>query len=112
MPPPDPLPSQRAGAAPLGVWLTSGRPAGPSGVVWLVRPMPDGQWPPDRDAPRDDSWKWWVRSHCGHPGGARQSAFSDRRFVDMYEQVFREEPCRWTRCERYQAKIKNEGSGG
>jgi hypothetical protein len=67
--------------------------------------MPDGQWPPERDAPRDDSFSWWVKSSCGHGGAMRQWAFHEQRDARMYEQVFRADPCRWTRC-----KIKNEES--
>lgn len=78
------------------------------GVVWLLRPMPDGQWPPDQSAPRDDSFHWWVRSHCGHEGGSRQWAFYERRYADMYEQVFRADPCRYTRCAN-RFMIENDG---
>lgn len=106
-PPPKPLPSQRPGAAPSGVWLVRGGPVGALGVVWLVRPMPDGQWPPRQDEPRDDSYSWWVRSACGHPGGVKQWAFYEKRYADMYEAVFREDPCRWTRCPRC-IMIENE----
>lgn len=72
----------------------------PSGVTWLIRPMPDGQWPPQQNQPRDDSFAWWVRSSCGHPGGLKQWAFYDLKYAQMYEAVFREDPCRWTRCPR------------
>ncbi len=65
--------------------------------------MPNGQWPPDQRLPRDDSFTWWVRSHCGHEGGAKQWAFYEERYADIYEQMFREDPCQWTQC-----KIKNE----
>lgn len=60
--------------------------------------MPDGQWPPDQRADRDDSFSWWVRSHCGHTGGARQWAFYAESDADQYEQIFRAEPCHYTRC--------------
>jgi len=69
-----------------------------AGVTWLINVMPDGQWPVDQSLPRDDSWSWWVRSHCGHKGGARQWAFYEKRWATIYEQVFRENPCRYTRC--------------
>lgn len=107
-PPPPPLPSQQgAGAAPPGRWLARGAPVDPSGVVWLKRPMPDGQWPQDPKLPRDDSFNWWVRSACGHPGGLRQWAFYEECDADTYEQVFRADPCRWTRCPR-RIMIENE----
>jgi hypothetical protein len=60
--------------------------------------MPNGQWPPDQRLPRDDSFSWWVRSHCGHQGGAKQWAFYREADADIYEHVFRENPCRYTRC--------------
>lgn len=104
--PPAPLPSERPGAAPVGIWLGRGGPATPTSVVWLIRPMPDGQWPPDQRAPRDDSFSWLVRSHCGHEGGGKLWAFYERRYAEQYEAVFREDPCRWTRC-----KIKNNRRG-
>lgn len=103
---PPPLPSQRMGALPVGRWFARDTPVAATGVVWLIRPMPDGQWPPEQNAPRDDSFSWWVRSSCGHPGGLKHWAFYHRRDAEAYEQVFREDPCRWTRC-----KIKNEESG-
>jgi hypothetical protein len=84
---------------PTGIWLDSRRPAAPSGVIWLKRPMPDGQWPPEQWRPRDDTPAWWIRSHCGHEGGARQWAFYEERYADMYEQVFRADPCHWTQCQ-------------
>lgn len=93
------LPSEGgASAVPRNVWLATGRPLEPSGVLWLKRPMPNGQWPPQQRAERDDSFSWWVRSNCGHPGGAKQWAFYEEAYADMYEQVFRDDPCRWTRC--------------
>ncbi len=88
---------------PSGVWLDRGGRSSPPGTVWLKRPMPNGQWPPDQRLPRDDSFTWWVRSHCGHEGGAKQWAFYEERYADIYEQMFREDPCQWTQC-----KIKNE----
>lgn len=103
-PAPPPPPPEVAGAAPRGQWLASGRPADAAGVVWLVRPMPNGQWPPEHDAPRDDSFSWWVRSACGHPGGFRQWAFYREQDARTCEWVFRTEPCRFSRCH----KIKNE----
>jgi hypothetical protein len=60
--------------------------------------MPDGQWPPDQRLPRDDTFSWWVRSHCGHDGGARQWAFRDEAAADMYAALFRGDPCFYTRC--------------
>jgi hypothetical protein len=90
----------------IGVWLVRGSAAGVLGVLWLKRPMPDGQWPVDQRLPRDDSFSWWVRAHCGHPGGARQFAFYEEGYADMYEWIFRENPCSWTRCPQYM--IKNE----
>jgi len=88
------------GAAPSGQWLAKGTPTGAAGVVWLIRPMPDGQWPVDQRLPRDDSWAWWVRSACGHPGGVRQWAFLHQADALMYGEIFRENPCRWARCAR------------
>jgi hypothetical protein len=89
-----------AGAPPSGQWIAGKGPAGAAGVVWLVRPMPDGQWPPDWNRPRDDSYLWWVRSHCGHQDGARQWAFYEEGYARAYEAVFREDPCRYTQCPR------------
>lgn len=105
-PPPVPLPSQRPGAAPREVWLAKGTPTTP-GVVWLIRPMPDGQWPPQENLPRDDSWSWWVRSACGHPGGVRQWAFYVQSDALTYEQVFRADPCHFTRC-AHRTMIENQ----
>jgi hypothetical protein len=103
------LPSEGGtSAAPRGVWLIRGTASGPAGVVWLKRPMPDGQWPADQRLPRDDSFSWWVRSHCGHQGGAKQWAFYEERYADMYEHVFRADPCRWTRCPE-RIMIENDG---
>ncbi len=67
------------------------------GVAWIKTPMPDGQWPPDQRAPRDDSFAWWVRSHCGH--AARQWAFYREADADQYEGIFRSAPCHYTRCQ-------------
>lgn len=92
-----------------GVWLVRGVPSVQPGLVWLKRPMPEGQWPPDPRLPRDDSFSWWVRSHCGHPGGAKQWAFFEQRYADDYEQVFRSDPCRWTRCPHFM--IENDRKG-
>lgn len=89
-----------------GVWLGSRAPTTDSGVVWLKRPMPDGQWPVDQSLPRDDSFSWWVRAHCGHQGGARQWAFFEEAYADMYEGIFRADPCRYSRCP--DSMIKNE----
>lgn len=91
-----------------GLWLVRRTPVGDSGVIWLKRPMPDGQWPADQRLPRDDSFNWWVRSHCGHDGGARQWAFYEESYVDMYEGIFRENPCRYTRCPEW-LMIQNDG---
>ena len=111
-PTPPPVPAVEPGAAPRGLWLSSGRPASAAGVVWLVRPMPDGQWPPEHDLPRDDSFSWWVRSACGHPRGFRQWAFYQEKDARVYESVFRDDPCRFSRCPR-QIMIENEqGSKG
>lgn len=88
-----------------GVWLATGLPTKPSNVVWLKRPMPDGQWPVDQSLPRDDSFSWWVRSYCGHQGGARQWAFYEERYANTYEHVFRANPCRYTNCAH--SKIEN-----
>lgn len=82
----------------VGVWAGRGDPISDYGVVWLKRPMPDGGWPADPKLPRDDSFSWWVRSHCGHEGGAKQWAFYEERYADVLEQVFRANPCRYTRC--------------
>lgn len=93
------LPSEGpVSAVPRDVWLVTGRPRDQSGVVWMKRPMPDGGWPADQRAPRDDSFSWWVRSHCGHQGGARQWAFYVEADADTYGQIFRADPCRYTRC--------------
>ena len=67
------------------------------GVVWLIRPMPDGQWPPDECAPRDDSFSWLVRSHCGHIG--KLWAFYEKADAQQYEGIFRAAPCHYTRCQ-------------
>lgn len=67
------------------------------GVAWLIRPMPDGQWPPDERAPRDDSFSWLVRSHCGHAG--KLWAFYERGDAEQYEGIFRAAPCHYTRCQ-------------
>ena len=107
-----PLPTERRVASQkehTGTWLFKGTSSAQPGVVWLVRPMPDGQWPVDQRAPRDDSFSWWVRSHCGHEGGAKQWAFYDKHYADVYEQVFREDPCRATRCPH---RIMIENNGG
>jgi hypothetical protein len=104
------LPTERRVAAHTGTWLGKGGPAVTPGVVWLVRPMPDGQWPVDQRAPRDDSFSWWVRSACGHPGGTKQWAFYDKRYADMYEHIFRADPCHWTRCPE-RIMIENDGRG-
>jgi hypothetical protein len=93
---------------PTGVWAGRGTPSTQPGVVWLVRPMPDGQWPVDQRLPRDDSFSWWVRSHCGHEGGAKQWAFYSKHYADQYEWVFRDDPCRYTRCPT-RAMIENDG---
>lgn len=79
---------------PTGVWLSSRRPVkGSDGVVWLKRPMPPDQWP-------TDGFRWWIRAHCGHPGGAKQFAFYDEKCADTYEEIFRADPCHWTGCPR------------
>ncbi len=70
--------------------------------------MPDGQWPPDQRLPRDDSYAWWVRSHCGHQGGAKQWAFYEQADAGMYERLFRDSPCWWTRCPE-RIMIENDG---
>lgn len=94
------LPSEsRASAPPARVMAT--------GVTWLIRPMPDGQWPPDQSLPRDDSYAWWVKSSCGHPDGLKQWAFYLEHYARIYEHVFRSAPCMFTQC---QTKIKNEES--
>lgn len=107
-PPPQPLPSERTGAAPSRVWLAKGTPATQAGVLWIKRPMPDGQWPVNQRLPRDDSFSWWVRSHCGHDGGAKQWAFYQEADADMYELIFRANPCRYTRCVE-RIMIENDG---
>jgi len=95
-----------------GTWLARGTPAGPVGVIWLKRRMPDGQWPADTRLPRDDSFSWWVRSHCGHPGGAKQWAFYEERYADTYEQIFRDDPCRWTRCPHFMIENDRRSARG
>jgi len=66
------------------------------GVIWLKRPMPPDQWPPDERAPRDNTFRWWIRSHCGH--AAKQWAFYTEQDADLYEVIFKDNPCFWTRC--------------
>jgi len=95
-PPPEPLPSQRSGGGPTNTWLGRGDHVRQPGVVYLVRPMPEDQWPPEQHLPRDNEFSWWVRAHCGHK--ARQFAFYEKRYADEYESVFRDAPCWWTRC--------------
>lgn len=104
--PPEPTPAP-APAAGYDVWLSRGIPSKQPGVIWLKRPMPDGQWPPEQSLPRDDSWSWWVRAHCGHAGGARQFAFYEERYADLYQHVFRSDPCHFTRCP--QRRIRDAG---
>jgi hypothetical protein len=60
--------------------------------------MPRNHWPIPTGLPRDNSFAWLVRSECGHPGGLKQWAFYDLKYAQIYEQVFRADPCRWTRC--------------
>lgn len=93
-----PTESRASAAVPYSTWLVRGTSSRRPGVIWLKRPMPDGQWPANQRLPRDDSFSWWVRSHCGHEGGAKQWAFYEERYADEYEGIFREDPCRWTRC--------------
>ena len=102
------LPSESRVPAVRGVWLAKGTPATDTGVIWLKRPMPDGQWPPGQDRPRDDSFSWWVRSACGHDGGVKQWAFYREADADQYEQIFRADPCHYTRCP-HSIMIKNDG---
>lgn len=105
------LPSEGRASAVSGhtnVWLIRGTPTRQVDVIWLLRPMPDGQWPADRRLPRDDSFNWWVRSSCGHPGGVRQWAFYERADAVTYEQVFRLDPCHWSRCPE-RLMIENDG---
>lgn len=104
------LPSQERVAAPAQTWtwLAKGTPSKQPGVVWLKRPMPDGQWPADQRLPRDDSFSWWIRSTCGHDGGTRQWAFYREADADTYEWIFREDPCRYTRCAD-RIMIQNDG---
>lgn len=80
---------------PSGVWLHSRRSVkGSNGLVWLKRPMPDDQWP-------TDGFRWWVRAHCGHPGtNTKQFAFYEEADADIYEEIFRANPCYWTGCGR------------
>jgi hypothetical protein len=92
------LPSEGRASAASETWLVRKLPSKQPGVVWLLRPMPDGQWPADQRRPRDDSYSWWVRSHCGHEGGAKQWAFYQRADAELYEQIFRADPCHYTRC--------------
>jgi len=67
------------------------------GVLWTVGPMIEGQWPPDEYSPRDDSFSWLVRSHCGHKG--KLWAFYQRADAEQYERIFRGNPCYFTRCQ-------------
>jgi hypothetical protein len=93
--------------APRGVWLVRGTAVkGAPDVVWIKRPMPDGGWPADQRLPRDDSFDWWVRSNCGHK--ACWWAFYEEKYADMYEWIFREDPCRYTRCAE-RLMIENDG---
>lgn len=92
---------------PPNHWLVSNRPTGRIDVVWLARLMPNGQWPVDPRLPRDDSFSYWVRSHCGHRGGARQWAFHEGADVELYGGLFRSNPCWYTRCPEFM--IKNNG---
>jgi hypothetical protein len=102
---------------PADVWLIRNAPAGRrTDVIWLKRPMPDGQWPPhylgQPEVDRDDSFSWWVRSHCGHQGGSRQWAFYEEADADVYEHVFRSDPCHFTRCpERRMIENKRRSEG-
>jgi hypothetical protein len=50
-----------------------------------------------------------VRSHCGHQGGAKQWAFYEEADVDMYEHVFRANPCRYTRCPEFMIQNNLKG---
>ena len=105
------LPSESrapAVAAPRHVWLLKGLAAGEPGVQWRITPMPDGQWPPNQRLPRDDSWSWWVRSSCGHQGGRKEWAFYEERWAREYEWIFRDDPCRYTRCPQ-RRMIENDG---
>jgi hypothetical protein len=95
-PPPAPLPSQRPGAAPRGIWLVRGDAVRQPGVIWIKRPMPPDQWPVNIREPRDNSFRWWIRAHCGHR--AMQFAFYKEADADGYEYIFRDDPCWWTRC--------------
>lgn len=108
-----PLPMERRAAAQAGhidTWLVKGTPRKQPGVIWLKRPMPDGQWPADQRLPRDDSFSWWVRSHCGHDAGSRQWAFHLEADADQYEWIFRADPCHYTRCtDRIMIENKRRG---
>lgn len=68
--------------------------------------MPDGQWPPDERAPRDDSFSWLVRSHCGHTG--KLWAFYREADAVQYEWIFRANPCHYTQCQD-QKRRKSHG---
>jgi hypothetical protein len=92
------LPSEGRASAASDTWLARGIPSRQPGVIWLKRPMPDGQWPADQRLPRDDSFSWWVRSACGHHGGVKQWAFYREADADQYELIFRDNPCHFTRC--------------
>lgn len=83
---------------PVGVWLGSRLPVAVNGLIWIKRRMPDGHWPLNDRLPRDDSYDWWVRAHCGHDGGSRQWAFYREQDADALEQAFRDNPCFFTRC--------------
>jgi hypothetical protein len=88
-------------------------PRAPStGVVWLIRPMPDGQWPIDQRLPRDDSFAWWVRSACGHPGGQKQWAFYKLADAEQYKWIFRANPCHYTRCPNFMIQNDRRMSRG
>lgn len=95
------LPSEDRAEAHSGhtnTWLIRDVPSQQVDVVWLKRRMPADQWPPDPKLPRDNTFGWWVRSNCGHEGGAKQWAFYREADANTYEQIFRANPCHYTRC--------------
>lgn len=92
----------------IGVWEHRRTPVSKAGVVWLKRPMPPDQWPPDDRAPRDPSFKWLVRSACGHPGGTKLWAFYAEADADAVGSVFATAACQLNRCPRF-IMIQNDG---
>lgn len=92
------LPSEGRALPVTRTWLIKGTPSSQPDVIWLKRPMPRDHWPLDPSLPRDNSFAWWVRSTCGHEGGARQWAFYREADAAQYQSIFRTNPCHFSRC--------------